>query len=121
MIFFQKLKNRFSCTTTKNTHDIKWNIQNFKSDNSLEIFRYQEQHNKMLDLEIDGSCKLSENFNLYKVGKNGEYIQFIKDPSEDVQIAAVTQNRNAIQYINDPSHLAVLIAKSPNSSISSNE
>jgi len=42
-------------------------------------------------------------FCLNAVKQNGHAIQFIKNPSEEVQLVAVNQNGNAIQYIKDPS------------------
>jgi alpha-L-arabinofuranosidase len=112
MIIFQRIKDKFSYPKTA-----KWDIQHFKTNNSLEILRY---HNT-LDLLTEKSDSTSENFNLYQVGKDGNYIQFIKNPSEDVQIAAVTQNRNAIRFIENPTDLVVFISNNKNASISSSD
>ena len=47
---------------------------------------------------------------LEKVRLNGCAIQFIENPSMEVQLAAVRQNWRAIEYIKNPSEEIQLIA-----------
>jgi hypothetical protein len=48
------------------------------------------------------------------VKQEGQVIRFIKDPSYELQLAAVNQNGNAIQYIKDPSEEVQLAAVNQN-------
>jgi hypothetical protein len=52
----------------------------------------------------------SEAVQLAAVKQNGEAIQYIKNPSEAVQLAAVKSNGGAIQFINNPSEEMQLAA-----------
>ena len=54
----------------------------------------------------------TEQMNLQAVQIDGELIRFIKDPSEKVKLAAVTQDGDALRYIKDPTEQMKLIAVS---------
>jgi hypothetical protein len=45
-----------------------------------------------------------------QVYKNGKLIQFIENPSEEVQLAAVKENGYSIQFIENPSERVQLAA-----------
>ena len=53
----------------------------------------------------------SEEVQLEAVKQNGFAIQYIKNPSEEVQLEAVKQNGLAIQYIKNPSEELRLLAE----------
>jgi hypothetical protein len=52
----------------------------------------------------------SEEVKLAAVKQNGYAVQFIKNPSEEVQLAAVMEHGCAIEYINEPSEQVQLAA-----------
>jgi hypothetical protein len=51
MLFFKKLKNRFTCTETN--EKIIWNVSNFETSQNS----YFKNTIMILDLNSDGSCK----------------------------------------------------------------
>lgn len=50
-----------------------------------------------------GYC--GEHVHLEYVKRNGNYIQYIKNPSEKVQLAAIREVRHAIRFIKNPTKL----------------